>query len=95
MIKRRTNIIDIDHDAYVLYLHTPSDTLMAIDISETERFHQLISDNDGIEKVPNKETVDGIRLQYNADKNAYDIQSHTAQNVRLNELAFTWIQFSK
>jgi len=93
MKKRRTNIIDVDLDVYMLYLHKPSDTLTAIESSEAERFHRLIGENDGIENIPDQETVDGIRLQYNADKNAYDIQTNMTNNVRINEIDYTWIQF--
>ncbi|MBU1010102.1 MAG: hypothetical protein KKD74_08215 [Bacteroidetes bacterium] len=91
MKNRRTNIVDVDLDSYVLYLHKPTDSLMAIDKSEMERFHKLIAENDGIEKIPNEEEVDGLRLQYNSDKNAYDIQTKTLNNVKINELDYTWV----
>lgn len=92
MKNRRTNLIDVDLDKYVLYLHKPSDKLLAIDNGETERFHRLIGGHDGIERVPDHETVDGISLEYNPDKNAYDIQSNKTHNVKINELDYTWIQ---
>jgi hypothetical protein len=93
MKNRQSNIIDVDLDKYVVYLHKPSDTLIAINCSETERFHQLIGDNDGIENIPDQETVDGIRFQYNAKKNAYDIQTNKTHNIHIKDLDYTWIQF--
>lgn len=95
MNNRRTNIIDVDLETYILYKHKPTASLMAVNKSETERFHKLIGENDGIENIPNQETVDGLRLQYNADKNAYDIQTIIPHNVKVNELDYIWIQIPR
>ena len=77
----------------MLYFHKPSDSLMAFNESETGRFHRLIGHYDGIEKIPDDETIQGIILQYNSAKNAYDIHNMITREVRLNELDYVWVQY--
>jgi threonine synthase len=74
-------------------MHKQSDSLVAINKDQMERFFKLIAESQGIENVPNEETVDAIRLHYNEEKNAYDIQTTKTFNVKINELDYTWIQF--
>ncbi len=94
MKNRLTNRIDLDLEAFLLYCHKPTDTLIAVEMEERDRIEMLIKEYGGIETIPNEETVDGFQLHYNAEKNAYEIQVEVKINFIINELEYTWVNIT-
>lgn len=90
MKKRLTNRIDSALEAFLLFNHKPTDTLIAVEMEERDRIEMLIKEHGGIETIPNDETVDGIQLHYNAAKNLYEIQVEVKIDFIISELEYTW-----
>jgi len=91
----KTNCIDVDLNSYIIYEYNPCRKLMAFEFKNAIRFDQLIRKYDGIENIPDDETIEGISLEYNHNKNAYDIQSTVTENVRINDLSSAFIEHIK
>lgn len=90
MKKLRTHNIKIDHDKFVTYLHKPTKDIVVVERKEMNRMDKLVTDNKGLENVPEGEMIEAVALQYdfNTDTFIYNDEAPT-KKFKVNELEQT------
>ncbi|MEZ5030689.1 MAG: hypothetical protein R2787_04755 [Saprospiraceae bacterium] len=86
--------VALDSNKYSACRHHDLSNPIALLNEDTERIHRLSMEVEGIDKVPNEETVEGIPMQRRSGSDIYEIISEERETYQVNKLILTWGEIS-
>ena len=90
MRNRKSNLIAVDLDLYAIYLHIPSETLLAVDLKHMQRINALVAQHGDFSTVPATELITAIVLDVKDSSKGYELTPVT-RDWKVQEVYPQWV----
>ncbi len=86
--------IEVDLDAYAIYKHELSNTLLAIDLQQVKRMDALVANFGEFSNVPDSELITAIDLVVKDTTKGYELTS-VERDWKVKEIFPLWIDLGR